>query len=148
MVLEMSIWEERMAVKSGGAVSAGIIVLILVAAAIGAIVAMILQNTGLGLRTIAVISGFVATVAASIARYKVVFLGAGKGPDDSRIPSVVLIYAAIASIAGSLAAHDLHRTFNGDLSTIILGALAGLLSAILMAMLMVTYHTNSNTQGR
>lgn len=134
-----------MAVKSGGAVSAGLIVLILVAAAIGAIVTIILQETGLGPRTIAIISGFLATIAASIARYKVVFLGAGRGPDESKVPSLVLIYAAIASIAGSLAAHDINLTFEGDTATAFMGALAGLFSAILMAMLMITYHTNSST---
>ena len=132
-----------MAVKAGGIVSASLIVLVIVAAAIGAVVAIVLQETGLVSRTIALISGFLATIAASIARYKVIFLGAGKGPDESRIPSVVLIYSAIASIAGSLAAHDLHRTLNGDMGTAFLGALAGLFSAILMAMLMITYHMNS-----
>ncbi|HVZ04725.1 hypothetical protein [Hyphomicrobium sp.] len=134
-----------MAVKSGGTVSAGLIVLILVAAAIGAIVTIILQNTGLEPRLIAIISGFVATIAASIARYRVVFLGAGRGPDDSKIPSLVVIYAAIASIAGSLAAHDINLSFEGDTATVFMGALAGLFSAILMAMLMITYHTNSST---
>lgn len=132
-----------MAVKSGGVVSASLIILILVAAAIGAVAAIVLQETGLGSRAIALIAGFLATIAASIARYKIIFLGAGKGPDESRIPSVVLIYSAIASIAGSLAAHDLHRTLNGDMATALLGALAGLFSALLMAMLMITYHMNS-----
>jgi hypothetical protein len=137
-----------MAVKIGGSTSAGLIILILVAAAIGAITTIVLRDTGLGPRTIAVISGFVATIAASVARYKVVFLGAGSGPDDSQIPSLVLIYAAIASIAGSLAAHDINLTFEGDTATVLMGALAGLFSAILMAMLMITYHTNSNTSLR
>ncbi|MGQ0671924.1 MAG: hypothetical protein ACT4N2_03460 [Hyphomicrobium sp.] len=130
-----------MASTPSGAVSASLVILILVAAAIGAVVALMLQDTGLSTRAIAVIAGFVATIAASIARYKVIFLGAGKGPDESRIPNVVVIYAAIASMAGSLAAHDLNGV-SGMSSTVFLGALAGLLSAVLMAMLMITYHTN------
>jgi hypothetical protein len=134
-----------MAIKSGGIVSASLLILIIVAAAIGCAVAIVLQETGLSSRAIALISGFIATLVASIARYKVIFLGAGKGPDDSRIPSVVVIYSAIASIAGSLAAHDLHRTLNGDMATAFLGALAGLFSAILMAMLMITYHRHTTT---
>lgn len=133
-----------MAVRTSGSTSASLIVLILVAAAIGAITTVILQNTGLSPRTIAIISGFVATIVASIARYKVVFLGAGSGPDDSKIPSLVLIYAVIASIAGSLAAHDINLTFDGDTASVFMGALAGLFSAILMAMLMITYHTNTS----
>jgi hypothetical protein len=132
-----------MATKSSGAVSASLIIVILVAAAIGTIVALMLQDSGLGSRTIALISGFTATVIASIARYKLIFLGAGSGPDESKIPSVVVIYAAIASIAGSLAAHDLYGYLSGASSPVFLGSLAGLLSAILMAMLMITYHMNA-----
>ncbi|MBA2127021.1 hypothetical protein DLM45_12430 [Hyphomicrobium methylovorum] len=132
-----------MAVKSGGVISASLIILILVAAVIGAGVALILQDTGLGSRTIAIVSGFIATVMASVARYKIIFLGAGKGADDSSVPSLVLIYSAIASFAGSLAAHDLHRHLADNMGVAFLGALAGLFSAILMAMLMITYHMNS-----
>ncbi|HXE01781.1 MAG TPA: hypothetical protein VN623_07520 [Hyphomicrobium sp.] len=137
-----------MAEKSPGSVSASLIIVIIVAAAIGAVIALILQGAGLSTRAIAIISGFVATIIASIARYKILFLGAGKGPDDSRIPSVVVTYAAIASIAGSLAAHDLFRYMHEDVGIGFLGALAGLLSAILMAMLMITYHMNSQPLGR
>jgi hypothetical protein len=137
-----------MAEKSSGSVSASLIILIIVAAVIGALIAVILESTGLSSRAIAVISGFTATIVASVARYKILFLGAGRGPDDSRIPSLVVIYAAIASVAGSLAAHDLYRYMHEDVGIAFLGALAGLLSAILMAMLMITYHTNSQPLGR
>ena len=138
-----------MAEKSSGVISASLIILILVATAIGALVALGLGAAGLGeagfgTRTLALISGFVATIVASVARYKVIFLGAGSGADDLRVPTLVVIYAAIASIAGSLAAHDLFSYLIADSpSNVFLGALAGLLSAILMAMLMITYHTNS-----
>lgn len=137
-----------MPAKSSGAISASLIVLILVAAAIGALTALVLGSAGLGeagfgTRTFALICGFVATVIASIARYKVIFLGAGKGADESKVPSLVLVYAVIASIAGSLAAHDLYTFTMTDGPLAFLGALAGLFSAILMAMLMITYHTNS-----
>lgn len=129
----------------GGVISASIIVLILVAAAIGALVALVLQGIlPEGNRILAIVSGFIAVLVASIARYKVVFLGAGQGVDEARIPMVLVVNAAIASIAGSLAAHDLWG-FNGLSAPGLLGALAGLLSAVLMAMLMITYHTNPST---
>jgi hypothetical protein len=139
-----------MPAKSSGAISASLIILILVAAAIGAITALALSAAGLGeagfgTRTFALICGFVATLVASIARYKVIFLGAGKGADESKVPGLVLTYAAIASVAGSLAAHDLFSYLVVDGPLAFLGALAGLLSAVLMAMLMITYHTNSQT---
>jgi hypothetical protein len=128
----------------GGIISASIIVLIIVAAAIGAMTALVLNGVlPEGNRLLAIVSGFIAVLVASIARYKVVFLGAGQGVDESRIPMVLVVNAAIASIAGSLAAHDLWG-FNGLTAPGLLGALAGLLSAVLMAMLMITYHTNPN----
>lgn len=133
-----------MPARESGVISASIIILVLVATAIGAIVALVFE--GLlppGNRLLAVLSGFVAVVVASIARYKLIFFGAGKGADESRVPMVLLVNAAIASIAGSLAAHDLWG-FGGLSGPGVLGALAGLLSAVLMAMLMITYHTNPN----
>lgn len=133
-----------MADKTSGAVSASLIILVLVATAIGAIVALLLSGLGLESRIIAIVSGFIATVIASIVRYKIMYRGAGRGADESRIPSLVLTYAAIASIAGSLAAHDLFGAMTTDGPLVMLGALAGLLSAVLMAMLMITYHTNSD----
>jgi len=134
-----------MAVKQGGSVSASLLILILVAGVIGAIVALVLQDSGLGPRIVAIVAGFLATIVASIARYKIVFLGAGRGPDESRIPVLVVTYAAIASVAGSLAAHDIHLILDGNIITPLLGALAGAFSAILMAMLMLTYHRHSGT---
>lgn len=131
-----------MAAKPGSTISASLIIVVLVASVVGAIVAIVLQDTGLGSRTIALIAGFLATIAASVARYKVIFSGAGRGPNESKMPSVVVIYSAIASVAGSLAAHDLHRSLSGELGAGFLGALAGLFSAILMAMLMIVYHRN------
>lgn len=132
------------AAHNSGSVSASLIILIIVAAIIGLITGLVLESTGLGSRTIAIISGLVATLIASIARYKVMFLGAGSGPDESKIPGLVVTYALVAAIAGSLAAHDLSGYLTTDAPTAVLGALAGLLSAVLMAMLMVTYHTNTH----
>ncbi|HEY4265234.1 MAG TPA: hypothetical protein VGM72_07950 [Micropepsaceae bacterium] len=66
----------------------------------------------------------------------------GKGKDESKVPMVLVVNAAIASIAGSLAAHDLMGFVGAETSPALLGLLAGLLSAVLMAMLMITYHTH------
>lgn len=127
-----------------GVISASIIIIVLVATVIGAIVGVLLDGISPGTRTLAIAAGFIATVLASIARYKVVFLGAGAGVDESRVPTVLVVNAAIASIAGSLAAHDLANSMDASISSVFLGALAGLLSAVLMALLMITYHTNPN----
>jgi hypothetical protein len=125
-----------------GVISASLLILIVVAIAIGAGVGLLLGEALPGTRSIAIAAGFLATIIASIARYKLVFLGAQRGPDEARIPMVLVVNAAIASIAGSLAAHDLMGFVSAQTSPALLGALAGLISAVLMAMLMITYHSN------
>lgn len=132
-----------MPVRKPGTISASLIIVIFVATAIGALIGLVLSGTELSSRTIAIIAGLVATTVASIIRYKVIFLGAGFGADDTRVPGLVVTYSAIASIAGSLAAHDLYGDVLGQMP-VLLGALAGLFSAIIMAMLMITYHTNTH----
>ena len=133
---------QRFAVPEG-VISASLIVLIVVAIAIGASVGLLLGAfLPPGSRLIAIPAGFAATVVASIARYKLVALGARAGVDEARIPMVLVVNAAIASIAGSLAAHDLMGFVGAGTSPSLLGGLAGLLSAVLMALLMITYHSN------
>jgi hypothetical protein len=131
-----------MPIRKPGSTSASLIIVILVAMVIGALVGLVLSGTNLSSRTVAIIAGVVATVVAGIARYKVIFLGAGTGPDETRVPGLVVAYSVIASIAGSLAAHDLYGNVIGEMP-ILLGAVAGLFSAIIMAMLMITYHANT-----
>jgi hypothetical protein len=80
-------------------------------------------------------------VVAGAARYRLVALGARAAA--ARIPVVLITCAAIASIAGSLAAHDLMGVVGAQTSPGLLGALAGLLSVMLTALLMITYHTNA-----
>ena len=126
-----------------GVVSASLVVVTVVAVVIGAVMGLLLgEFFPPGSRLIAIPAGFIATVVAGIARYKFVALGARV--DRARIPVVLVVNAAIASIAGSLAAHDLMGFVGVETSPGLLGALAGLLSAVLTALLMITYHTNPN----
>jgi hypothetical protein len=67
--------------------------------------------------------------------------GSGVGPDDSGTPTLVIVYSAIASLAGSAAAVEA-ATLSQLLSPVWLGTLAGLFSSILLSLLMITYHTN------
>lgn len=122
-----------------GVTSASLLIVILVAAAVGAIVGGILDQAGVNRTLLAIISGFVAIVAAGVARQVLVHDVWGVGPDVTKIPGVVIAFALVSSLAGSLAGHeildDLHQFYSG----IWVGTLAGLLSALLMAMLMITY---------
>jgi hypothetical protein len=125
-----------------GLVSASLIVVTVVAVVIGAVVGLLLGEIfPPGSRWIALPAGFIATVVAGAARYRLVALGARAAA--ARIPVVLITCAAIASIAGGLAAHDLMGVVGAQTSPGLLGALAGLLSAMLTALLMITYHTNA-----
>jgi hypothetical protein len=127
-----------------GVISASLVIVTLVAVAIGAITGLLLGGfLPPGSRLIAIPAGFIATVVAAVARYRLVALGARVDVDEARIPTVLVVNAAIASIAGSLAAHDLMGFVGAQTSPALLGALAGLLSAVLTALLMITYHANS-----
>jgi uncharacterized membrane protein AbrB (regulator of aidB expression) len=122
-----------------GVTSASLIVIILTAAAVGAIVGGII-GTSLATAPLAIISGFVATVVAVIVRNKLLNRFSGVGPDDFQIPMVVAVFAVIASIAGSLASKEILDQVGGEWSPVWTGTVAGLASAILMALLMITYH--------
>jgi hypothetical protein len=89
---------------------------------------------------LAVAAGFLGTIVAGIVR-NTIMVRAGPGPDDSRVPTLVLIYSAVASLAGSAAADEVNRV-SQLASPVWLGTLAGLFSAILLAMLMITYYMN------
>ena len=121
--------------------SASILVVVFTAAVVGALIGLGLGGFISNAVVLALVAGFVGTLAASVARNSLVNRFSGVGPDDSRIPSVVLTYAAIASIAGSLAGHDVAMLV-GEASPVWIGTLAGLFSAVLMALLMITYYMN------
>ena len=84
-------------------------------------------------------SGFIATIVAVAVRNELLNRFSGTGPDDTRIPMVVAVFAIIASVAGSLASKELLDQVGGEWSPVWIGTLAGLASAILMALLMITY---------
>ncbi|HSA67844.1 MAG TPA: hypothetical protein VLE24_09300, partial [Methyloceanibacter sp.] len=92
---------------------------------------------------LAVVAGFLATVIAGVARNEIM-KRSGAGPDDSKIPNLVLVYSAVASLGGSSLADEVAR-LSGIASGIWLGMLAGLFSCILLAMLMITYYMNPET---
>jgi lysylphosphatidylglycerol synthetase-like protein (DUF2156 family) len=62
---------------------------------------------------------------------------------ERRCPLVVIVFAAVASLGGSSAALELATHSHDLMSTSVwIGALAGLFSSMLMAMLMITYQMN------
>ena len=120
--------------------SASLLIVLIVGTAVGALVGLAVGGA-LDPFYLAILAGFVGTIVAGIARDRIVARGAGVGPDDSRTPMLVIIYSAVASLAGSALALEIAQ--RSDLAAPIwLGTLAGLFSCILLGMLMITYHTN------
>jgi tellurite resistance protein TehA-like permease len=86
--------------------SANLLIVLLVGTVVGAL-------TGLGLGSffanqwyLALVAGFLATIIAGIVRNVFIARGAGLGPDSTRTPTLVLVYSAVASLAGSSAAME------------------------------------------
>ena len=121
--------------------SASLLIVLIVGTAVGALTGLAAGGFSLGALTVALLAGFLVTTIGAMVRNFIIARGAGVGPDDSRTPLLVIIYAVIASLAASAAAVQLaQRSDLGD-SRIWVGTLSGLIAAILMSMLLITYHT-------
>jgi hypothetical protein len=121
--------------------SASLLIVLIVGTAVGALTGLAAGSFSLGALTVALLAGFLGTTIGAAVRNFILARGAGVGPDDSRTPLLVIVYAVIASLAASAAAVELaQRSDLGD-SRIWVGTLAGLIAAILMSMLLIMYHT-------
>ena len=120
--------------------SASLLIVIIVGTAVGALIVLAIGG-GLDPLYLAIVAGFLGTIIGAIAR-NMIMVRSGSGPDDSRTPMLVVVYSAVASLAGSAAAVEIARRSDLADTAVWLGTLAGLFSAILLAMLMITYHTN------
>jgi len=121
--------------------SASLLIVLLVGTVVGAVTGLAV-GTALGGLSLAVLAGFLGVIAGVVARNFIVKRGVGVGPDDSRTPLVVIVFGAVASLAASTAALELAKRSDLAVSPVWIGTLAGLFASILMAMLMITYHTN------
>ena len=122
-----------------GATTLSLLVVLIVGTVVGALVGLVLGGTITHGSLLAIVAGLIATIAATTARNTLVFRKIRVGPNNSAIPTIVLVYAGIASLVGSLAGLELAMLLHEPFPVWI-GALAGLLSSILMALLMITYH--------
>lgn len=133
-------WEE--AANLAGVPSASLLVVML-ATAIGALVGLLLGGW-LEPMLLAVIAGFFGTITAGIVRNTLLIDAWGvAGVEDTGTPTVVVTYATVASLAGSLAA-DRIALLIGAMPAVVIGGLAGLLSAVLLGLLMIAYQMNSD----
>ena len=121
--------------------SASVLIVLLVGTVVGALVGLLVGGS-IGAWYLALLAGFLGSTIAVVVRNLVLARGAGLGPDDSKTPVLVIVYAAIASLgAGSLALEVAEHSGLGG-APVMIGTMAGLFASILLSMLMVTYHTN------
>jgi hypothetical protein len=104
---------------------------------VGALCGVVLNGV-VGDLALAIIAGFIATIIGSIVtNVAMVRLG---GREVSRTPLVATVFAAVASLGGSAVAVEIATHSHHLMSTPVwIGALAGLFSVILMAILMIAY---------
>jgi len=120
--------------------SASLLIVLFIGTVVGALTGLVVGGS-FGADYLAILAGFLGALVAAIVRDLIVAQGVGLGPDDSRTPVLVVVYAIIASLAAGLAAKEV-ADFSQITAPVGIGALAGLFSSFLLAMLLLTYHTH------
>lgn len=129
-------WQEG--VNLAGLTTASLLVVFLVSTGVGAFVGLALTDK-VDAVLLAVLAGFAGTVVAGIVRNTILVRAWGvAGIRDVGTPTVVVVYAAVASLAGSLSAYHL-AAMAAVTTPVLVGALAGALASALFGLLIVTY---------
>lgn len=126
--------------------SASLLIVLFVGTVVGAVTGLVV-SASFGAVYLAILAGFLGAMAGVVIRNFIIARGAGVGPDDSKTPTLVVIYATVASLAGSLAAKEVADFSEVD-AAVGIGALAGLFLAVLLSMLMISYHTTPGEQPK
>ncbi|MGA9541270.1 MAG: hypothetical protein WBQ77_09520 [Methyloceanibacter sp.] len=126
--------------------SASLLIVLFVGTVVGAVTGLVV-SASFGAVYLAILAGFLGAMAGVVIRNFILAKGAGVGPDDSKTPTLVVIYATVASLAGSLAAKEVADFSEVD-AAVGIGALAGLFLAVLLSMLMISYHTTPGEQPK
>ena len=140
----LSKWEAESGVS--GITTASLLVVTLVGTAMGGLTGLALEGIVKPL-AVAILAGLVGTVVAGLVRNTLLVSAWGAaGIEDVGTPAVVISYAAVASLAGSLSAFQIMSASAAPTWPPLTGALAGLLSAGLMGLLIVTYRMQPRRQ--
>lgn len=137
-------WESES--NASGITSASLLVVTLVATAVGGLTGVALEGVVHPVAN-AILAGLIGTVVAGLVRNTLLISAWGAaGIEDVGTPSVVISYAGVASLAGSLSAVQIMSASLAPDWPPLTGALAGLLSAGLMSLLIVTYRMQPRRQ--
>jgi uncharacterized membrane protein YeaQ/YmgE (transglycosylase-associated protein family) len=122
-----------------GITTASLLVVLFMGTAVGAIAGLLLGNSMPPSVLLAVLAGLAGTVAGAVARNALVDRGLLGGEFEAALPTPILAFAVLASFVGSLAGLEL-ATLLHEAFPVWIGALAGLLSSILTALLVISFH--------
>jgi hypothetical protein len=136
------------AASSRGNISASILIVLVIAVFAGGLLGTVLSALGVNGWPLALCSALGATIFASVARFKVMYVGRGFGGNESEILPAMLGFAVVSAIAGGLASHFLLSPEPGRYGHTVIGALSGLLSGVFMVCIMVAYHKSRNPVSR
>jgi hypothetical protein len=137
-------WPER--TRLPGVITASLLTVVVVSTIVGGFTGMALHGAVTPV-VAAVLAGLLGTVIAGIVRNTLlVRVWHAAGVHDVGTPVSVVISAAVASLAGSLAAFQMVSGI-GPLWSGVTGMLAGFLSAGLMALLMLVHSLDPTTDG-
>lgn len=129
-------WQDS--VDLTGLTTASLLVVFFVSTAVGTLVGLTLGDS-VDPVLLAIIAGFAGTLIAGIARNTLLIRAWGvAGIRDVGTPIVVVVYAAVASLAGSLSAYHI-TSYASVVVPVLIGALAGMLASVLFGLLIVTY---------
>jgi len=126
--------------------SASLLIVLLVGTVVGAVTGLFVGDA-IHADFLAVLAGFLGAIISAMVRNFIVARGAGVGPDDTRTPAPVIVFAAVASLAAGMGAKEV-SDLSGVASPVWIGTLAGLFAAILLGMLMIVYHTHPGEAPR
>jgi hypothetical protein len=129
-------------------ISASILIVLLIAVFAGGLLGTVLSALGVNGWPLALCSGLGATILASVARFKIMYVGRGFGGNESEMLPAMLGFAVVSAVAGGLAAHLLLTPEPGRYGHTVIGALSGLLSGMFMVCIMVLYHRGGNSASR
>ena len=85
--------------------SASLLIVLFVGTVVGAVTGLVVGGS-FNPDGLAILAGFLGALIAVMVRNFIIAKGAGVGPDDSRTPVLVVVFALVASLAGSLAAKE------------------------------------------
>lgn len=119
-----------------GVTTYSLLVVLVVGTAVGGLSGMVLGGAIEHGALLAIIAGLIAMVVAVTARNTLLYLKLNPAPQGSQASKITFAYAGLVCLLGSIAGYELAMLL-GEPFPVWIGALAGLLSSILMTLLLI-----------